>query len=157
MHNSGAVEPAVFDKDPVVELPCHNRSRNIEPRHVCLVRIRIVKGSKRLRMNIDPETSEENRIRMILLRIGDVFLPALTIYTLYVFSGLPSLERIENPQPELATKVYSGSTGFFIKNRSQGVCREGSAFSAIHTILSFCFQWYFSILSLGVFSTPSRE
>jgi penicillin-binding protein 1A len=41
----------------------------------------------------------------------------------YLLSGLPSLERIENPKPELATKVYSidGEVldQFYIKNRSQ--------------------------------------
>ena len=41
----------------------------------------------------------------------------------YLIAGLPSLERIENPKPELATKVYSidGEVldQFFVKNRSQ--------------------------------------
>ncbi|MBM2841145.1 MAG: penicillin-binding protein, family [Bacteroidetes bacterium] len=46
----------------------------------------------------------------------------LSVYGWYLASGLPSLERIENPKPELATKVYSidGEVldQFFIKNRS---------------------------------------
>ncbi len=46
----------------------------------------------------------------------------ITVYTVYLFSGLPSLERIENPKPELATKVFSSDgevlDQFFIKNRS---------------------------------------
>ena len=36
--------------------------------------------------------------------IGVVF---LTWYSIYVISGLPSLEELENPKPELATKIYS--------------------------------------------------
>jgi penicillin-binding protein 1A len=47
---------------------------------------------------------------------------AIVLYAVYLFSGLPSLERIENPKPELATKVYSidGEVldQFFVKNRS---------------------------------------
>ncbi len=43
-------------------------------------------------------------------------------YAYYLVSGLPSLEKIENPKPELATKVYSIDGDvidqFFIKNRS---------------------------------------
>lgn len=52
----------------------------------------------------------------ILLALGGVFF-------WYLVSGLPSLEKIENPKPELATRVYSidGEVldQFFIKNRSQ--------------------------------------
>ena len=29
------------------------------------------------------------------------------IYLVYLVSGLPSLEQLENPKPELSTKVYS--------------------------------------------------
>ena len=51
-----------------------------------------------------------------------IILVMLGIYGVYLFSGLPSLERIENPKPELATKVYSIDgeilDQFFIKNRS---------------------------------------
>jgi penicillin-binding protein 1A len=43
-------------------------------------------------------------------------------YGAYLVSGLPSLQKIENPKPELATKVYSidGEVldQFYIKNRS---------------------------------------
>jgi penicillin-binding protein 1A len=43
-------------------------------------------------------------------------------YGWYLVSGLPSLAKIENPKPELATKVYSVDgevlDQFFIKNRS---------------------------------------
>ncbi|HLP14619.1 MAG TPA: PBP1A family penicillin-binding protein [Bacteroidota bacterium] len=44
------------------------------------------------------------------------------VFIEYVVSGLPSLEQLENPKPELATKVYSidGEVleTFYIKNRS---------------------------------------
>ncbi|MDE3057873.1 MAG: transglycosylase domain-containing protein, partial [Bacteroidota bacterium] len=51
-----------------------------------------------------------------------VVLVAGTAYTKYIFSGLPSLEELENPKPELATKVYSVDgevlDQFYIKNRT---------------------------------------
>ncbi len=43
-------------------------------------------------------------------------------FIIYLTSGLPSLEKIENPKPELATKVYSADgevlDQFYVKNRS---------------------------------------
>ncbi len=49
-------------------------------------------------------------------------------YFIYMISGLPSLEQLENPRPELATKVYSidGEVidQFFIKNRTQVTIKE---------------------------------
>src|SRR6266568_3073800 len=43
-------------------------------------------------------------------------------YAVYLVSGLPSLEQLENPRPELATKVYSSDgellDQFYIKNRT---------------------------------------
>lgn len=67
-----------------------------------------------------PKRSNKNtRRRATMLGIAAVL---LLLYTMYLFSGLPSLERIENPKPELATKVYSFDgevlDQFFIKNRS---------------------------------------
>jgi penicillin-binding protein 1A len=60
-----------------------------------------------------------------LRRIGITALVLMTLcvaYLVYLLSGLPSLEKIENPKPELATKVYSidGEVldQFYIKNRS---------------------------------------
>src|ERR1041385_5770073 len=45
------------------------------------------------------------------------------VYGVYLLSGLPSLEQLENPKPELATKVYTidGEVldQFYIKNRTQ--------------------------------------
>ncbi len=50
------------------------------------------------------------------------------IYGIYVISGLPSLEQLENPRPELATKIYSidGEVldRFYIKNRTQVTLSE---------------------------------
>lgn len=36
-----------------------------------------------------------------------VFIAFTTWYTVYIISGLPTLEQLENPKPELATKIYS--------------------------------------------------
>lgn len=52
-----------------------------------------------------------------------LFAVLLVVYYQYVISGLPSLEDLENPKPELATKVYSIDgevlgTFFLTKNRS---------------------------------------
>ncbi|MDD8017617.1 MAG: PBP1A family penicillin-binding protein [Bacteroidota bacterium] len=54
---------------------------------------------------------------------GVLFIILLVVYANYVISGLPSLEDLENPKPELATKVYSIDgetlgTFFLTKNRS---------------------------------------
>lgn len=43
------------------------------------------------------------------------------IFSIYIFSGLPSIEELENPRPQLATKVFSSDGQligkFFIENR----------------------------------------
>lgn len=63
-----------------------------------------------------------------MLPSGAVLLLLGGAYTAYLVSGLPSLERIENPRPELATKVYSVDgeviDQFFIKNRSHVALAE---------------------------------
>ena len=45
----------------------------------------------------------------------------LVFFGIYVFSGLPSIEDLENPKPQLATKVFSADGEligkFFIENR----------------------------------------
>ena len=67
------------------------------------------------------------RVRRNLIIIS-VFLLLIAAYTVYLFSGLPSLEKIENPEPELATRVYSYDgeilDQFFIKNRSHVSIQE---------------------------------
>ena len=72
------------------------------------------------RKPVKPAASRHKIRRTII--IAGVVLVLLGIYGVYLFSGLPSLERIENPKPELATKVYSVDgevlDQFFIKNRS---------------------------------------
>ena len=49
-------------------------------------------------------------------------------YTGYLISGLPSLEQLENPKQELATKVYSSDgeviDQFFIKNRTSVTLKQ---------------------------------
>ncbi len=60
--------------------------------------------------------------RKVWTILGAVLLLAVVGYGIYLFSGLPSLERIENPKAELATKVFSADgevlDQFYIKNRS---------------------------------------
>ncbi|GAB4289925.1 MAG: PBP1A family penicillin-binding protein [Ignavibacteriaceae bacterium] len=45
----------------------------------------------------------------------------LILFIIYIFSGLPSLEELENPRPQLASKVYTSDGEllgqFFIENR----------------------------------------
>ena len=64
-----------------------------------------------------------HRFRFYFLGAFLLFLVLLVVYFNYVISGLPSLEDLENPKPELATKVYSIDgevlgTFFLTKNRS---------------------------------------
>jgi penicillin-binding protein 1A len=47
----------------------------------------------------------KKRNRIILF--GSICIGLLIIYTYHLISGLPSLEQLENPKPELATKIYS--------------------------------------------------
>ena len=59
----------------------------------------------------------------IMLIVGTALLVVVASYGVYLFSGLPTLERIENPKPDLATKVFSidGEVvgQYFIENRSK--------------------------------------
>ncbi|MGH2569491.1 MAG: transglycosylase domain-containing protein, partial [Bacteroidota bacterium] len=62
------------------------------------------------------------RRRWIVL--GAILTPIFLVwYGVYIASGLPSLEKLENPRPELATKVYSEDgevlDQFSIKNRTR--------------------------------------
>ena len=61
--------------------------------------------------------------RKLLLGGWLVLIGLLGIYTAFLISGLPSLEQLEHPKPELATKVYSSDgeilDQFFIKNRTR--------------------------------------
>jgi penicillin-binding protein 1A len=80
----------------------------------------------------DPKYREElmQRSRSFFRKYRYYFLAAfllcivlIAVYVQYVVSGLPSLEDLENPKPELATKVYSVDgevlgTFFLTKNRS---------------------------------------
>ena len=63
------------------------------------------------------------KYRFYFLGVFIVFLLLLVVYYYYIISGLPSLEELENPKPELATKVYSIdgeilATFYSTKNRS---------------------------------------
>lgn len=66
--------------------------------------------------------SKIKNYRKIVFALIIIFLIFLAFYIPYIISGLPSLEELENPKAELATKVYSidGEVidQFFIKNRT---------------------------------------
>ena len=61
--------------------------------------------------------------RINWLIVSSILAVLLIIFTIYIYSGLPSLEELENPKPQLATKVYSADGElvgkFFIENRVQ--------------------------------------
>jgi penicillin-binding protein 1A len=62
------------------------------------------------------------------LGIWTAVLIFLVAYGFYVISGLPSLEELENPKPELATRVLSADgqviDQFFLKNRAVADIKE---------------------------------
>jgi penicillin-binding protein 1A len=64
--------------------------------------------------------SKEKRLLRLSVLVGILVL--LVVYGVYVISGLPSLEELENPKPELATRVLSADgqiiDQFFMKNRA---------------------------------------
>lgn len=66
--------------------------------------------------------------RKRLFIAGTVIVALFIIYGIYLISGLPSLEQLENPKPELATKVFSVDgevlDQFYIKNRTRISFRE---------------------------------
>lgn len=68
---------------------------------------------------MSPTTKKYQR----LILIGGVLALFVVVYGGYLISGLPSLEQLENPKPELSTKVYSIDgvvlDQFYIKNRTQ--------------------------------------
>lgn len=70
----------------------------------------------------------KSRFKKIILVTFIVLFIFLIFYIPYIISGLPSLEELENPQQELATKVYSidGEVidRFFIKNRTSVDIRD---------------------------------
>jgi penicillin-binding protein 1A len=61
----------------------------------------------------------KNRINKYSITGAILFV--MLVFTIYIFSGLPSLEELENPRPQLASKVFSADGEllgqFFIENR----------------------------------------
>ncbi len=80
--------------------------------------------NKRKRL-ASPRSTRYNRA---LIPAGILLLAGTVYFFIYLFSGLPSLEQLENPKPELASKVYSidGEVigRFFIINRSRVMLDE---------------------------------
>jgi penicillin-binding protein 1A len=65
-----------------------------------------------------PKKTDSKRKRLIILGI---FLFLFIVFAIYIISGLPSLEELENPKPQLASKVYTIDGEllgqFFFENR----------------------------------------
>ena len=64
-----------------------------------------------------------NRKHLILYSSVFIVVVLITLYSVYIINGLPTLEQLENPKPELATKVYSADgevlDQFAYKNRTR--------------------------------------
>ncbi len=60
--------------------------------------------------------------RLLRLGVTGAVVLLFAAYAIYIFTGLPSLEELENPKPELATRVLSTDGAildqFFMKNRA---------------------------------------
>src|SRR5574341_779069 len=61
--------------------------------------------------------------RNIAIMAGVVCAVLFVAFTFHIVSGLPSLEKLENPQPELATKIIAADgevlDQLFYKNRTR--------------------------------------
>jgi penicillin-binding protein 1A len=64
---------------------------------------------------------KKNNKRKYWLISGAIIFAILGIFIAYIYSGLPSLEELENPKPQLASKVFSADGEllgqYFIENR----------------------------------------
>ncbi len=64
-----------------------------------------------------------NRKNLILFGSIFVVVVLVTWYSVYILNGLPTLEQLENPKPELATKIFSADgevlDQFAYKNRTR--------------------------------------
>ena len=72
------------------------------------------------RNNKMKKKKRKNKSKVWLIS-GAVIVIILGIFIGYVYSGLPSLEELENPKPQLASKVFSADGEllgqYFIENR----------------------------------------
>ena len=63
------------------------------------------------------------RKHLILFSSIFIVVVLITWYSVYIINGLPTLEQLENPKPELATKIYSADgevlDQFAYKNRTR--------------------------------------
>jgi penicillin-binding protein 1A len=73
-------------------------------------------------------TTKLNKKRIRILALSGILLAIFITYGAVLISGLPSLEQLENPRSELATKVYSSDgvilDQFYFKNRTQITLEE---------------------------------
>ena len=63
--------------------------------------------------------SKGKKLKWII--IPSILIALLVVFGIYIYSGIPSLEELENPRPNLASKVYTADCEllgqFFIENR----------------------------------------
>jgi len=63
--------------------------------------------------------SKGKKLKWII--IPSILIALLVVFGIYIYSGIPSLEELENPRPNLASKVYTADGEllgqFFIENR----------------------------------------
>jgi penicillin-binding protein 1A len=75
--------------------------------------------SKHRNKRLKRKKTIKNKINWLIV-IG-IIASLFIIGSIYIFSGLPSIEELENPRPQLATKVFSADGQligkFFIENR----------------------------------------
>jgi penicillin-binding protein 1A len=66
---------------------------------------------------------KNSRVGMFLRYTLLIGLVVFSVYTVYIFSGLPSLRELENPKPEYASRVLSSDGAligrYYVINRSQ--------------------------------------
>ena len=83
----------------------------------------LITGAPQRRRSKGEERGFLHRRWKPIVGVGTVLFILGILYGIYLVSGLPSLEELENPKPELATRVYSIDGEiigqFFIKNRTQ--------------------------------------
>ncbi|MDH7604580.1 MAG: PBP1A family penicillin-binding protein [Melioribacter sp.] len=54
-----------------------------------------------------PKKKKSKGLKLFILFIGIIIIAAFILLVQYIFEGLPSLDELENPKPQLASNVYS--------------------------------------------------
>lgn len=67
----------------------------------------MIKNQTRMTNQKPNKHKKHKSLRLFLLFISIVFIAAFILLCQYIFEGLPSLDELENPKPQLASNVYS--------------------------------------------------